>query len=333
MPLCGRSCRQRLRALMPRKLPLSPPAVVSVGSSPALTASFPRSLVSRSCQQLAAASLYRSGTTPDETVEEAPTITHHSAMAFVTQYEHDVFVSYAHVDDEPLIDLAGQEVRGSGWVSTLIRNLKNELDRKVGRPGAVSVFFDRHNLQGNHTLTEEITARLERTAIFLAVLSPGYVSSDWCQEEAFQFSHAPGGLARRIFVVEKEEDVPTPGALSGRINYRFWFRDHDDKPRTFAVPVPRPEELDYFRKIEDLARDIREQLRAMGGALASPAGPVRLASAETAWSAVAQKSALGAVVLAEVTDDLEFRRDEVQRYLEQQGVLVLPESPYPLGRA
>jgi hypothetical protein len=37
--------------------------------------------------------------------------------------------------------------------------------------------------------------------------------------------------------------------------------------------------------------------------------------------------------LAEVTDDLEFRRLEVRRYLEQQGVLVLPEASLPLGRA
>jgi hypothetical protein len=34
-----------------------------------------------------------------------------------------------------------------------------------------------------------------------------------------------------------------------------------------------------------------------------------------------------------VTDDLEFRRLEVRRYLEQQGAAVLPEASYPLGRA
>jgi hypothetical protein len=39
-----------------------------------------------------------------------------------------------------------------------------------------------------------------------------------------------------------------------------------------------------------------------------------------------------AVLLAEVTDDLEFKRLEVQRYLEQQGLRVLPETSYPLGR-
>ena len=34
-----------------------------------------------------------------------------------------------------------------------------------------------------------------------------------------------------------------------------------------------------------------------------------------------------------MTDDLEFRREEVRRYLGQQSVPVLPQTTYPLGRA
>jgi hypothetical protein len=39
------------------------------------------------------------------------------------------------------------------------------------------------------------------------------------------------------------------------------------------------------------------------------------------------------VLLADVTDDLESDRRQVQRYLEQQQITVLPTQPYPLGRA
>jgi hypothetical protein len=52
----------------------------------------------------------------------------------------------------------------------------------------------------------------------------------------------------------------------------------------------------------------------------------------TPTAVTARASAGGAVVLGEVADDLEFKRAEVQRYLEQQGVPVLPEMSYPLGR-
>jgi hypothetical protein len=93
-------------------------------------------------------------------------------MAFIPGYEHDVFVSYAHVDDQPFIDAAAGLERSSGWVSTLVRHLKNELAQKIGRSDALSVWFDSNNLRGNHKLIDEIAARLERAAIFVAILSP-----------------------------------------------------------------------------------------------------------------------------------------------------------------
>jgi len=125
-------------------------------------------------------------------------------MAFIPGYEHDVFVSYAHVDDRPFIDpTAGQE-RSSGWVSTLVRHLKNELAEKIGRSDAVSVWFDSSDLRGNHKLVDEIAARLERAAMFVAIPSPGYIASQWCQDEAHMFVRSSGGdPGRRLFVIEK----------------------------------------------------------------------------------------------------------------------------------
>ena len=122
-------------------------------------------------------------------------------MAFVPEYEFDIFVSYAHVDDQPLIDAVGE--RPTGWVATLVRHLKTELAQKIGRAEAVSVWFDAHNLRGHHTLVDEIAARLERSAIFLAILSPGYAASQWCWDEVSLFTRGSPDLARRIFVVEK----------------------------------------------------------------------------------------------------------------------------------
>jgi hypothetical protein len=113
-------------------------------------------------------------------------------MSFIPGYEHDVFISYAHVDDRPFVVTGGLE-SSPGWVSTLVHHLKNEIAQKVGRSDAVSVWFDSHNLRGNHKLTDEIAARLERAAIFVAVLSPGYVASQWCQDEARLFARCCGG--------------------------------------------------------------------------------------------------------------------------------------------
>lgn len=250
-------------------------------------------------------------------------------MVFVLGYEHDVFISYAHVDDRPF-DAIGPD-QSSGWVTTLVRHLENYLAQEIGRAEGFTVWKDKYNLHGNDTLTAEIAAELERTALFVAILSPSYLASRWCRDEARLFTrYFTGELAGRVFVVEKaplDDDAIVPQELSGRRNYRFWYVDSNKQPRTFARPMPQQEEIQYFRQVEDLARDIHRQLRAMAGR-PSPAAPGCGPIGRIANGANGSLAAL----LAEVTDDLEFRRLEVRRYLEQQGAAVLPEASYPLGR-
>ena len=258
-------------------------------------------------------------------------------MAFVPGYEQDVFISYAHVDDEPFFDAAGSD-QSVGWVTRFVRLLKSELAQKIGRPEGFSVWFDSHNLRGNQTLNEEIAAKLDRAANFVAILSPSYVASRWCQDEARLFAQRfARELTGRVFVVEKaplDDDAAVPRALTGLVNYRFWYRDRNEQPRTFAKPMPQQEEIQYFRQVEDIARDIHRQLKVMGRQHAdvSPARPQRHASEAPMGGTSNGGNGAGAAFLAEVTDDLEFRRLELRRYLEQQGILVLPEASLPLGR-
>jgi len=50
------------------------------------------------------------------------------SMAFVSGYQHDVFIRYAHIDDEPSIP--GDNA--TRWVSTLSQILQTRLDQKLG---------------------------------------------------------------------------------------------------------------------------------------------------------------------------------------------------------
>jgi hypothetical protein len=93
--------------------------------------------------------------------------------------------------------------------------------------------------------------------------------------------------------------------------------------------VPRPEEIQYFRQVQDLARDVQRNLKAIAGVPLAQQPVLRPLTGSGANGG----NRAGVAFLAEVTDDLEFRRLEVRRYLEQQGVLVLPEASLPLGRA
>ena len=253
-------------------------------------------------------------------------------MAFVPGYEQDVFISYAHVDDVPFFGGADPD-QSAGWVTRLVRHLENFLAQQIGRAEGFRVWKDNYNLRGNDALTPEIAAELRRAATFIAILSPGYLASAWCQDEARLFTqHFAGDLAGRIFVLEKarlDDAVGVPQELKGLRGYRFWYVDVDRQPRTFAMPMPLQGEIQYFRQVDDLARDIHRRLRAMAGTplLQQPAARPLMGRGADDYNSES------VAFLAEVTDDLELRRDEVRRYLEQQGVVVLPEGSLPLARS
>ena len=101
-------------------------------------------------------------------------------MSYVPGYAHDIFVSYAQVDD--LTDREGED----GWVTALIKKLKNRLAQLLGRQDNFSLWYD-HHLRHNVYLTPEIMGTIERTATLVVILSPGYLESEWCTRERDTF--------------------------------------------------------------------------------------------------------------------------------------------------
>jgi hypothetical protein len=73
---------------------------------------------------------------------------------YLSNYQQDIFVSYAHVDNQPF---AGAD---KGWVTTLIKDLKNLLARKLGRLDAYSLWLD-DELRGNTAVTPHTIEQLE----------------------------------------------------------------------------------------------------------------------------------------------------------------------------
>ena len=220
----------------------------------------------------------------------------------------DVFISYAHVDNEPLYPAK------HGWVTVLVDNLGRYLAKRLGRREAFSNWYDQHQLKGNQGIANHIPEQARKSAVFLAILSPGYVASEFClrELEAFIESHR-GAVAERLFVVEHMplgDRQQIPEAFRDIRNYRFYKLDENQIPRTLAQPEPLPDEREYFQKIDDIAREMTQKLSSIGSA----------------------KTSKPTVLVAEVTDDLEARRDEVLRYLDQAGFDALPSSCYRLVR-
>ena len=73
-------------------------------------------------------------------------------MSYVPGNAHDIFVSYAHVDD--LTDREDED----GWVTALVKKLKNRLAQLLGRQDNFSLWYD-HQLRRNVLVTPEIIRR------------------------------------------------------------------------------------------------------------------------------------------------------------------------------
>lgn len=176
---------------------------------------------------------------------------------YVPNYKHDIFVSYAHVDNVPF---AGAE---KGWVTTLIGELKNELGRKLGRSEAYSLWMD-YELRGNEPLTPDINEQLSNCATFLLIFSRGYLQSHWCRLEMNTFLALSGGSSSgRIFMVEPDFISPAdkPFEFQDLLGYSFWIKNSDTgRTNTLGIPKPNPE---YYQKLNELASDLTDKLNQL----------------------------------------------------------------------
>ena len=224
----------------------------------------------------------------------------------MAELAYDIFVSYAHADDEIP---AGAK---NGWVTTLAEELNKVLRRMLGGSGA-RIWMD-HKLAANVNVLDTLLATLRGSRILLLVMSPGYHQSEWCQRELGNFlaQYAAEKHKDNVFVVDLQ---PVPRetwhrALQALTTMRFWEQGFTDRaPRPLGYPVPKlDEDNPYWRNVNELAHLLAEYLRQ------NTARP---------------PASRAAILLAETTEDLLDHRDAVAVFLRQQGVDVLPSVDYP----
>ncbi len=195
-------------------------------------------------------------------------------------FEDDVFISYAHVDNETLA--AGQD----GWISLLHERLRKRLRQLLGEE--VKIWRD-PKLQGNDEFADTLVIRVSKAGVLLSVISPRYIKSDWRRKELSHFCHeADRGVGltinnkSRVFKVVKTH-IPRerhPPELSGSLGYEFYEYDEaTGKAREFRADL---DDRRYWDKFEDLAQDISQQLihlRSLSSA-ANPAAKTGASSFE-----------------------------------------------------
>jgi hypothetical protein len=248
-------------------------------------------------------------------------------MSITTEkcWNHEIFISYAQVDNEPLI--AGDE--DSRWVSTMRKNLQIMLDEKLGRKGSARIWFDLSHLSGNQVVTPELRARVEGTKTLVVIMSDGYLASEWCRDERRIFleaAEASGGAAGRIFVVHRDEIERGlwPTEFRDLVGYPFYEKNPDNgMTRTLGTPKPDPYEREYFGRLNRLRTDLAIKLKEIG-----EKPPIQMAETARAEGTTAPSSAVATVFLAEVTPDFFQAREDMESYLRQEGFEVKPTSFY-----
>lgn len=145
----------------------------------------------------------------------------------------DVFVSYAHIDNEPLIPGDSE----SCWVASLVAQLRAQLSTKLGR--RAEVWLD-PLLRRHGPFPDEIQPAVAGASALLIVVSPSYLESEWCRRERELFVEATGGMdsaSGRLFVVHKEQvaRADMPVEFRQLLGYTFYDCDDQDEWRSIGA--------------------------------------------------------------------------------------------------
>jgi TIR domain len=271
-------------------------------------------------------------------------------MAYIPGCKFDVFISYAHFDNEA----DTQDIR---WVSRFQTDLKKALRQRLGMDP--EIFFDTRDLQAHHEI-DGLLAEVAASAVFVPILSPSYIKRTWTLKELEAFESMLASDRNRIVTVEllpvKEYDIP-PRFLRLKRTQFWWSDENEEDVPLKLTPKSNPDK--YDRRLQTLAHQMEELLRIIYDERtgrtrptaqaarspeikppdgrpgdAKPSDPKSQTPSMTASLASDASPLAGKVVLlAQVTNDLYDERDQVLAYLKQYGADVLPEGEYLQGGA
>lgn len=195
---------------------------------------------------------------------------------------YDVFVSYAHADNEKPLGSAAQY----GWVTTLAHN------RNTG-PGHYrkNLFID-HRLKPGDVFSDDLVTTVGNSTLLLLVLSQNYIDSKWCGKELDHFirTHANDPekptdvFVGELFPFETFTNVPAniQNLCKRLIRAQSWHQPADASvPLLAGEPTPQeggPEsERRYWRALHELRNAIDLRLPAFRRDQPSPVAGLTLA--------------------------------------------------------
>ncbi|MFK7891005.1 MAG: TIR domain-containing protein [Granulosicoccus sp.] len=235
-------------------------------------------------------------------------------------YNIDLFISYAHIDNQPLVSGA------SGWISRFHESLDTLLSMRLGK--RVRIWRD-DKLQGNDRFADEIVNQFDSTAVLISVLSPRYLKSEWCTREVDEFcNRAQSRLfidqKARVFKILKtpiDTECSLPSIMQELLGYEF-FVFEDGVPLELDGVYGQQYEQSFNRKVNKLAFEIAELLKQLESNID-----------EAGNAATNPEKTKPVVYLAECTFDMKQKREAIETELKCLGYKVLPDRQLPRDEA
>ncbi|MDP3466724.1 MAG: toll/interleukin-1 receptor domain-containing protein [Daejeonella sp.] len=239
------------------------------------------------------------------------------------QFPTDIFISYAHIDDESLIQ------NQKGWISEFHRALDIRLAQLLGRR---PVIWRDDSLQGNHVFDKQIVDQFAKVAIMISIITPRYVKSEWCIREVDEFYNTSqtnigftvSNKARIFKVIKTPVRIEQhPEKISGVLGYEFYNTDPGTgRVKELSQAFGNETERLYWEKLDDLAHDISSFLESLELPLA--------ATSSNQSPITANGQSADKVFLAESSYDTQDFRDSLKRELQGYGYHILPDKQLPL---
>jgi hypothetical protein len=216
-------------------------------------------------------------------------------VAYVTHYQYDIFMSYSHKDDPT-------------WIAALERALVQELRAKLGNDPMV--WCDEEKLRLGQNWKDTIQESIQGSAVFVAILSPGYQVSDWCKRE------------RKCFTDQFKDTAKMKVALKAGSAYRFlkivkapW---EDDAHREFFSEA---QDMDFFlRDASGIDRELVPGTEAFRSHVEEAAHHMA-----AILKAMRRKGEI--IFVATPAEDAFDATNDLRNELAAQGYVVRPEGP------
>jgi hypothetical protein len=183
--------------------------------------------------------------------------------SYLTHFDPDVFVSYAHGDPRD------EESPLKAWTQALVRKLESQIRSIDPEFKELKLWIDT-KLDPTALLSDELEGKVGACGLLMIVMSKWYLTSDWCRKELEWFRLQVYGrtvAGGRVFIIRAQETDTSgwPDFLrdrSGHVIPGFPFHSRMDRESPLGFELAQRDK-EYFDALANLRVWLVARLREM----------------------------------------------------------------------